>query len=91
MNCGPKTNGHLAGWSLFNASGTHPVETAYLDQSTEEAIADLIEKVPITRIVVAHRPALIRRAKRVFLVKDRQITELPRRDPAVVEPLRGRT
>jgi ABC-type bacteriocin/lantibiotic exporter with double-glycine peptidase domain len=64
---------------------------ANLDESAEEAIADLIEKMPITRIVVAHRPALIRRAKRVFLVKDRQITELPRRDPALVEPLRART
>ena len=40
--------------------------TANLDETTEEAIADLIEKLPITRIVVAHRPALIRRAKRVL-------------------------
>jgi ATP-binding cassette subfamily B protein RaxB len=40
------------------------------------AIADLIEKMPITRIVVAHRPALIRRATRAFLVKERQITEV---------------
>ena len=63
--------------------------TANLDESTEEAIADLIEKMPITRIVVSHRPALIRRAKRLFLVKDRQITEVPRRDPAVVETLRS--
>jgi ABC-type protease/lipase transport system fused ATPase/permease subunit len=31
--------------------------------------------MPITRIVVAHRPALIRRADRVFVVKDRQIME----------------
>jgi ATP-binding cassette, subfamily B, bacterial CvaB/MchF/RaxB len=61
--------------------------TANLDEATEEAIADLIEKMPITRIVVAHRPALIRRAKRVFLVKARQITELPRRDPARLEAL----
>ena len=54
--------------------------TANLDEETEAAIADLIEKMPITRIVVAHRPALIRRAKRVFLVKERQITEAQRRD-----------
>jgi ATP-binding cassette subfamily B protein RaxB len=64
--------------------------TANLDEATEEAIADLIEKMPITRIVVAHRPALIRRAKRVFLVKDRQITEAPQREPAAVETLRAR-
>jgi formylglycine-generating enzyme required for sulfatase activity/ABC-type lipoprotein export system ATPase subunit len=49
--------------------------TANLDEATEEAIADLIEQLPITRIVVAHRPALIRRAKQVFIVKDRQIIE----------------
>ena len=50
--------------------------TANLDEATEEAIADLIAKMPITRIVVAHRPALIRRASRIFLVKDRQISEV---------------
>jgi ATP-binding cassette, subfamily B, bacterial CvaB/MchF/RaxB len=54
--------------------------TANLDEATEEAIANLIEKMPITRIVVAHRPALIRRANRVFLVKDRQISELVSRN-----------
>jgi ABC-type phosphate transport system ATPase subunit len=31
--------------------------TANLDEATEEAIADLIESLPITRIVVAHRSA----------------------------------
>jgi ATP-binding cassette, subfamily B, bacterial CvaB/MchF/RaxB len=50
--------------------------TANLDEETEAAIADLIEKMPITRIVVAHRPALIRRATRVLRVKERQIAEL---------------
>jgi len=50
--------------------------TANLDEATEEAIADLIAKMPITRIVVAHRPALIRRAHRIFLVKDRRISEV---------------
>jgi ATP-binding cassette subfamily B protein RaxB len=50
--------------------------TANLDEATEEAIANLIEQLPITRIVVAHRPALIRRARRVLVVKDTQITEI---------------
>ena len=36
--------------------------TANLDEKNEEMIADLIAQMPITRIVVAHRPALIRRA-----------------------------
>jgi len=47
--------------------------TANLDVETEERIADLIEQLRVTRIVVAHRPALVRRAKKVFLVKDGKI------------------
>ncbi len=50
--------------------------TANLDEATEEAIADLIDQMPITRIVVAHRPALRRRASRVFVVKDRHVSEV---------------
>src|SRR5262249_18118840 len=50
--------------------------TANLDEATEEAIAELIANMPITRIVVAHRPAPIRRANRILLVKDRQIKEV---------------
>jgi ATP-binding cassette, subfamily B, bacterial CvaB/MchF/RaxB len=50
--------------------------TANLDEETEATIADLIQSMPITRIVVAHRPALIRRAKRIFLVKDHRIVEV---------------
>lgn len=47
--------------------------TANLDEKTEETIADLIAQMPITRIIVAHRPALIRRAKHVFYVEGRSI------------------
>ena len=56
--------------------------TANLDEETETAIADLIDKMPITRIVVAHRPALIRRAQRIFVLKERQVTELRQQDRA---------
>lgn len=38
--------------------------TANLDPSTETAVADLIAKLPITRVVVAHRPALVDRSDR---------------------------
>jgi ATP-binding cassette, subfamily B, bacterial CvaB/MchF/RaxB len=47
--------------------------TANLDEQNEELIADLIAQMPITRIVVAHRPALIRRAKFVYEVGNRKI------------------
>lgn len=44
--------------------------TANLDVATEEIIADLVSKLEITRIVVAHRPALLRHADRVMVVRD---------------------
>jgi len=43
--------------------------TANLDAATEAEIADTIAAMPITRIVVAHRPALVERADRVVEVK----------------------
>jgi ATP-binding cassette, subfamily B, bacterial CvaB/MchF/RaxB len=57
--------------------------TANLDEQNEELIADLIDQMQITRIVVAHRPALLRRAKRVFTVGGRKLVEV--RDTPVVE------
>lgn len=50
--------------------------TANLDEKNEEMIADLIAQMPITRIVVAHRPALIRRAGKVYEVGSRKIAAL---------------
>lgn len=47
--------------------------TANLDEQNEALIADLIDQMPITRIVVAHRPALLRRAKRVFTIGARKL------------------
>jgi ATP-binding cassette subfamily B protein RaxB len=43
--------------------------TANLDEATEAVLADLIASLPITRIVVAHRPALVARAHRVLAVE----------------------
>jgi ATP-binding cassette subfamily B protein RaxB len=43
--------------------------TANLDVATEELIAEVIANLPITRIVVAHRPALLRRATRVLDIR----------------------
>lgn len=47
--------------------------TANLDEGTEQTIAELIAALPITRIVVAHRPALIQRADRVITVEGGRI------------------
>lgn len=48
--------------------------TANLDEQTEEAIARLVSSLPITRIVVAHRPALIRNASRICRIDGGRVT-----------------
>ncbi|MEM7005900.1 MAG: peptidase domain-containing ABC transporter [Pseudomonadota bacterium] len=50
--------------------------TANLDPSTEAQIAELIASLPITRIVVAHRPALIEKANDVYEVSNGSLTQL---------------
>lgn len=47
--------------------------TANLDLETEEEIAELVSSLPITRVVVAHRPALVRRASKVLHVSGRKV------------------
>jgi ATP-binding cassette subfamily B protein RaxB len=42
--------------------------TANLDEDTEKLIADLVSSLPLTRIIVAHRPELIRRASRCIRI-----------------------
>jgi ATP-binding cassette subfamily B protein RaxB len=61
--------------------------TANLDETTEEKLADLIAGLSITRIVVAHRPALVRRANKVFLMQDRSLH--PMHSP--MEKIRSKT
>ncbi len=51
--------------------------TANLDEATEREIADLIVSLPITRIVVAHRPELVRRAQRRFAMAAGALVETP--------------
>ncbi|MCF6275044.1 MAG: peptidase domain-containing ABC transporter [Robiginitomaculum sp.] len=43
--------------------------TANLDAATEEKIADVLANMDITRIIIAHRQQLIKRADTVFTVK----------------------
>ncbi|MDH2327736.1 peptidase domain-containing ABC transporter [Cereibacter sp. SYSU M97828] len=58
--------------------------TANLDESTERAIADLISSLPVTRIVIAHRPALIERASRWLRVGGGGVEEVPKRPSKVI-------
>ena len=43
--------------------------TANLDDISEQAIGDLVAGMPITRVIIAHRPELVRRAARVVEIK----------------------
>lgn len=55
--------------------------TANLDPQAERRIADLVQDMPITRIVVAHRPELVDRATRVFELSRGRLIE--RKGPGV--------
>ena len=50
--------------------------TANLDETNEERLAELIGSLDITRIVVAHRPALVRRADRVLQLDEHGLTDV---------------
>jgi ATP-binding cassette, subfamily B, bacterial CvaB/MchF/RaxB len=49
--------------------------TANLDKENETLIADLVDQLAITRIVVAHRPQLLSRAQRVFTIKNGRLLQ----------------
>lgn len=57
--------------------------TANLDPETEAQIADLIAALPITKVVVAHRPALIERADTVFVVGSGRVTKIEKSDSSI--------
>ena len=51
--------------------------TANLDPANERHVMDVILQLPITRVVVAHRPAAIQGAQRLFLVENAATREVP--------------
>ena len=64
--------------------------TANLDPATETQIANMIARLDITRIVIAHRPALVERADLVFELDKGTLVEVARRarkvEPAAPVP-----
>jgi ATP-binding cassette subfamily B protein RaxB len=52
--------------------------TSQLDVNTERAINAALSQMPITRIVVAHRPETIRAAARVLQLSTNGLVEHPR-------------
>jgi ATP-binding cassette subfamily B protein RaxB len=57
--------------------------TANLDEENEAAIGDMIAGLPITRIVIAHRPALIERADIVLRLDGGQMVRVERKGAAL--------
>jgi len=51
--------------------------TANLDEENELAIADTIAQLPITRIVVSHRPILVERAEIVLRLEEGKLVRAP--------------
>lgn len=50
--------------------------TSDLDLLTERQVADVVERLEMTRIVIAHRPELVRRADRIFQLTDGRLFEI---------------
>jgi ATP-binding cassette subfamily B protein RaxB len=59
--------------------------TSHLDVANERAVASALAQLPLTRIVLAHRPETIAGAQRRVLLKDGKVTELMRAVPAAAE------
>lgn len=58
--------------------------TANIDQKTEAAIVEVVAGLTITRIIVAHRPALVERATKVWEVNRGEI--IVRKSPEPIKP-----
>ncbi len=63
--------------------------TSHLDLARERSINEAIKGQPVTRIIVAHRPETIAAADRVVVLKNGQLFEAERVDPATVAGGRG--
>ena len=57
--------------------------TAHLDLEAERKVMETLVKLPMTRVVSAHRPAAIAHASRTILVAGAQARELPKETSAV--------
>jgi len=64
--------------------------TANLDQDTERKVVDTIAALPVTRIVIAHRPLLIERADIVLRLEGGRLTRVDKRQEAAAAASRPR-
>jgi len=57
--------------------------TANLDAASEAYVGKVIRNLPITRIIIAHRPALIEMSDRVFEMAGGELHEIRSRTPLI--------
>jgi ATP-binding cassette subfamily B protein RaxB len=55
--------------------------TSHLDVAAERAISQVLAQLPLTRLIIAHRPDTIAGAQRVVQLRDGQVMDLPRAEP----------
>ncbi|ALT77165.1 peptidase domain-containing ABC transporter [Paucibacter sp. KCTC 42545] len=56
--------------------------TSHLDLQNERAVTAALSSLPLTRLIIAHRPETIAGAQRVVIVREGQVMELARAVPA---------
>jgi len=60
--------------------------TSHLDTDNERAVTQALAQLPLTRLVIAHRPETIAGAERVVAVRDGQVVELGRAAQSLKSP-----
>ena len=56
--------------------------TSHLDLTAERAITQVLGQLPVTRVLIAHRPDTIAGAQRLVMLRDAQLTEVRREGPS---------
>ena len=59
--------------------------TSQLDEANEYRIAEQLRDLPMTRIIVAHRPETIREADKILLVENGKVTDITHTNSAEVD------
>jgi ATP-binding cassette subfamily B protein RaxB len=52
--------------------------TSHLDMGNEQAVNAVLAQMPLTRIVIAHRPETIASTQRVLLMQEQGVMDLPK-------------
>ena len=80
----PEATPAAGAFALQATQGAGPDEaTSHLDLGNERAVTAALSQMPLTRLIIAHRPETIAGAQRVVQVKDGQVSDVLRSVGAV--------